>query len=116
MGEGERAGSATGARRRGSDARHLLWAVPLAVVVSGGATLLAAVAWCGVSGCSGGGFGPDTSTRWVGWLLLLGAGAVLAAPVAVVAWTARRGVRVAAGAVVGAGWVVWAALRLGGGA
>lgn len=116
MDEREGAASAVVASRRERPAVHLLWAVPLAVVVAGGVTLLAAVAWCGVSGCSGGGFGADTSARWFGWVLLLGAGAVLAAPVAVVGWTARRRVRAAAGVAVGLGWVVWSSLRLGGAA
>lgn len=93
----------------------LLWVLPLAVAVAGAVTLLAAVAWCGTSGCAGGGFGSDASTRWAGWALLLVAGAVVAVPIAVVPWARRREVRVVAGVVVGFAWVVAAALLLSGG-
>lgn len=41
---------------------HLLWAVPLAVVISLGLLFMAAIEECG-SGCGGGGFGVATGGR-----------------------------------------------------
>ncbi|KRE71602.1 hypothetical protein ASG77_11275 [Arthrobacter sp. Soil762] len=37
--------------------RHLRWTVPLAVLLSLPQWFVAGFAWCGISGCSGGGFG-----------------------------------------------------------
>ena len=39
------------------DARKLWWTVPLSVLLSLPQWMVASFAWCGISGCSGGGFG-----------------------------------------------------------
>ncbi len=88
---------------------HLLWAVPVALLGALALTVAAGVLACGISGCSGGGFGPVTDYRLIAVALLLVAGVVLAAPVALIAWTGRRAVRWTAAAAVGLAWVLWAA-------
>jgi hypothetical protein len=57
--------SIRGVNRR---ALHLLWTVPLAALVSLPLVFLASISLCGISGCTGGGFGVDTdyeSQTWV---------------------------------------------------
>lgn len=44
------------APRRGS-ALHLLWAIPIALVGTWFGAIWMALTWCGISGCTGGGFG-----------------------------------------------------------
>jgi hypothetical protein len=49
-------------------ALHLLWTIPLAALVSLPLVFLASISLCGISGCTGGGFGVDTdyeSQTWV---------------------------------------------------
>lgn len=61
--------------------------------------LVAAWSWCGLSGCSGGGFGVDTSGRPVAVAAFVLAGVAVALPVALVPWSGsrRRRLWVAAG-------------------
>ena len=42
---------------RTSHPLHLAWAVPLVLVIDAVMLFLASFGWCGISGCSGGGFG-----------------------------------------------------------
>jgi hypothetical protein len=64
---------------------------------------------CGVSGCSGGGFG--VSFDPVGGLIGLAiSGAIVAAPIVIVRWTGNRALRWTIGAAAGllfaaAGWI-----------
>ena len=90
--------------RTGPSAWHLLWAVPVAVLVALALDLVAAISWCGISGCSGGGFGVTTDGRPLSVLLVLGSGLAVGAPVALVRWTGRRAARMAVAALVGAAW------------
>lgn len=91
--------------RRHSPA-HLLWAVPLGVVVALVMLLGASISWCGISGCSGGGFGVTTSMRPLALLLLVGSGLAVGAPFVLVRWTLERRPRLALGGCVGAAWGV----------
>lgn len=91
---------------------HLIWALPLALAVALVITVVAGITACGVSGCSGGGFGPVTYLQPLAALMLVGAGAVLGAPLLLVGWTSRRGVRLAVALVVALGWATWAWLTI----
>lgn len=91
--------------------RQLLWAVPLAVLLSLPQWLVAAFAWCGISGCSGGGFGVTTTSEWLAITLTVVNGVIMAVAVFAVPWlfpTGKRAlVAVAAGilfALVGASY------------
>lgn len=81
---------------------HLLWTIPLALVVTAVAAFWMTLTWCGVSGCSGGGFGriSDPSLPSV-----LGAAVVVVlvwwAAVAVPRWHRVRLLRIAVGLGVG---------------
>ncbi|MDQ0692197.1 hypothetical protein [Arthrobacter sp. W4I7] len=68
------------------DARQLWWTVPLAVLLSLPQWLVAGFAWCGISGCSGGGFGVATGTEWVAVILSVVNGVILAVAVFAVRW------------------------------
>lgn len=95
-------------------ALHLLWALPVALVAAVAVTVVAGFAACGVSGCSGGGFGPEGGRPLVAAVLVLVAGGVLATPVLLAGWSRRSSVRLGAAVVVAAGWAVWAWLTVTG--
>ena len=95
----------------GAARRQLLWAVPLAVLLSLPQWLVAAFAWCGISGCGGGGFGVSTTSEWLALTLTVVNGVIMAVAVFAVPWlypTGKRAlVAVAAGvlfALVGAAY------------
>lgn len=85
--------------------RHLRWVVPLAVLLSLPQWAVASLAWCGISGCSGGGFGVSTGTEWLAITLSIVNGFILAVAVFAVPWlypTGRRAlIALAAGALFG---------------
>lgn len=87
------------------DARKLWWTVPLAVVLSLPQWMVASFAWCGISGCSGGGFGVATGTEWVAVILSVVNGVILAVAVFAVRWlypTRKRAlIALAAGTLFG---------------
>lgn len=58
---------------------HLLWAVPLALGATFFAAVMMTLSWCGVSGCSGGGFGRISDPSL--------SGVLLAGVAVVVVWT-----------------------------
>ena len=68
------------------DVSKLWWAVPLAVLLSLPQWMVAGFFWCGISGCSGGGFGVATGTEWVAVILSGVNGAILAVAVRAVRW------------------------------
>ncbi len=75
--------------RRGPSPRyawHLLWAVPLAWATALVAVVFASFALCGISGCSGGGFGVTDAVRWVVPPTLVGAALLVGAPFVAVPW------------------------------
>ncbi|TLM85991.1 hypothetical protein FDW84_06830 [Pseudarthrobacter sp. NamE5] len=96
-----------GLRLRGvtPDARKLWWTVPLAVLLSLPQWMVASFAWCGISGCSGGGFGVATGTEWIAVILSIVNGVIMAVAVFAVRWlypTRKRAlIAVAAGTVFG---------------
>lgn len=94
--------------------RHLWWTVPLAVLLSLPQWLVAGLAWCGISGCSGGGFGVSTGTEWLAVTMSVVNGLILAVAVFAVRWlypTRRRAlIALAAGTLFG---LVGAALTHG---
>ncbi len=85
---------------------NLLWIAVVAVFVDLVAILVAKIARCGVSGCSGGGFGVSSDPGVVVVAIIV-AGLVTGALLVVVPWHRRRGVRVAVGLVGAvASWAV----------
>ncbi len=93
---------------------HLLWALPVSLVLASVVTVVAAFGACGVSGCSGGGFGPAGNGLLTIILCAL-AGAILATPLIVVGWTDRRVLRVGLAGAVAVGWTAWTWLTVTGG-
>lgn len=87
------------------DVRKLRWTVPLAVLLSLPQWMVAGFAWCGISGCSGGGFGVVNGTEWVAVILSAVNGVILAVVVFAVRWlypTRKRAlISVAAGTLFG---------------
>ena len=87
------------------DARKLWWTVPLAVLLSLPQWMVASFAWCGISGCSGGGFGVATGTEWVAVILSVVNGVIMAVAVFAVRWlypTRKRAlIALAAGTLFG---------------
>ncbi|WP_426225170.1 hypothetical protein [Pseudarthrobacter sp. DSP2-3-2b1] len=85
--------------------KQLWWAVPLAVGLTLPQWLVAGFMWCGVSGCSGGGFGVSTGGEWVAVILSVVNGLIFAGAVFAVRWLypARRRalIAVAAGTLFG---------------
>ncbi|MBG6215179.1 hypothetical protein RCH23_003078 [Cryobacterium sp. CAN_C3] len=71
---------------------HLLWALPIPVVVS--SVLLISALWdyCGISGCTGGGFG---ISRDIGGTIgnLAPIPFLIGLPIFLVPWSPKRGVR-----------------------
>ena len=77
-----------------SRVRNLLWAVPAAVLLSLPQWLVASLAWCGISGCSGGGFGVARGGEWIAVSLSVVNGLIFAVAVFVVPWLYPTGRRV----------------------
>ena len=82
----------------------LWWALPLACVVALPLWWAAGFSMCGISGCSGGGFGVSDIGRGSVLPILAVSGAALALPVVLTHWHPRRGVRVAVGLGVAVTW------------
>lgn len=95
-------------RRRA--ALHLLWTIPLALVVGIPFLIWAGFSWCGVSGCGGGGFGVDSRDAWQSVICCLLAGALVFAALAAVPWLRSAGARLVTSAVIGVLYAVVAAL------
>jgi hypothetical protein len=73
---------------------HLVWSIPLALAVAAFAMYFSTMEWCGVSGCSGAGFGRISDPNLVAAILWLIAGCVIAAiPIMAVPWSAKRELR-----------------------
>lgn len=87
------------------DVGKLWWTVPLAVLLSLPQWMVAGFSWCGISGCSGGGFGVVTGTEWVAVILSVVNGFILAVAAFAVRWlypTRKRAlVALAAGTLFG---------------
>jgi hypothetical protein len=72
--------------RGSSRAKHLWWTVPVAIVLGLPLWAWAGLSWCGISGCSGGGFGVDS--RYVGTAVActISAGVLMFVAIAAVPW------------------------------
>lgn len=82
---------------------HLRWAVPLALAAAVLLHILAAIAMCGISGCTGGGFGRSDDLRGLAVAAVIAVALVMATPLYAVRWTASRRTRVTVALVVGIG-------------
>lgn len=82
----------------------LWWALPLAFVLALPLWWAAGFFMCGISGCSGGGFGVTDIGRGSVLPILAVSGAVLALPVVLTHWHPRRTVRLAVGLGVAVTW------------
>ncbi len=89
---------------------HLLWTVPLALVVGIPFLIWAGFNWCGISGCGGGGFGVDSRYAWQSVICCLIAGSLVFAALAAVPWMRNVRARLVVSAVIGALYAVVAAL------
>ena len=98
-------GSAPPARRAAQSPTvnpgHLWWAVPLALAAAVFLHILAAIAMCGISGCTGGGFGRSDDLRGLAVAAVIAVGLVMATPLYAVRWTASRRTRLIVALVVG---------------
>ncbi len=85
---------------RRHSALHLLWTLPLATALSAGPLYWGTLAVCGVSGCSGGGFGPSYGPdhHWI--IAFVVVGLLYATAVIAVPW-GRFGLRLAIGLAAG---------------
>ena len=85
-------------------ALHLLWAVPVAIVVCLPAAAIAGISWCGISGCSGGGYGLDTSDAGLAIHACIFAAVAMAVPFALIPWLKPRTIRIILALPIGALW------------
>ena len=86
---------------RRKPAQHLFWAIPVAVVLSYPAGLAAGFFWCGVSGCSGGGFGVATGSAYLAVSACIVAAIIMAIPIAAIPWMKPHVMRIGVALVVG---------------
>ena len=87
-------------------ALHLLWAVPVAILICLPASAVAGLSWCGISGCSGGGYGLDTSDAGLAIRACIFAAVVMAIPFALIPWLKPRTVRIVLAVPIGVLWGV----------
>jgi len=86
--------SITPSRRGWHPALHLLWALPLSLITGYFLLFMSTLTWCGISGCSGGGFGRISEPNVAAAVsLLVGAGAVAALPLAIIQWSRKKSTR-----------------------
>jgi hypothetical protein len=71
-------------------ALHLLWTVPLALLLGYPLWVAAEFTWCGISGCGGGGFGEYTDMAGIAVASTVLAGLLLATAIAAVPWSQSR--------------------------
>jgi hypothetical protein len=83
------------------DVGKLWWAVPVAVLLSLPQWMVAGIAWCGISGCSGGGFGVATGSEWIAVILSAVNGVIMAVAVFAVRWLYPTGKRALIALVAG---------------
>lgn len=72
--------------RVNSKIKHLWWTVPLAIVLGLPLWALAGFSWCGISGCSGGGFGVTSSLVGTAVTCTIVAGLLMFVAIAAVPW------------------------------
>jgi len=92
---------------------HLLWTIPLAIAVSALPWIYGAINICGISGCTGGGFGVSYGAEIENWICAAIIAAAFAAAIAPIAWIRPwwihvgigLGIGIAIGGVLIAGWL-----------
>lgn len=89
---------------RRKPALHLLWAVPLAVLLCLPLAAIAGINWCGISGCSGGGWGLSLDSVGIAVGACVGAAVVMAIALASVPWMKPHGLRIVIAVLLGALW------------
>lgn len=72
--------------RTNPKAKHLLWTVPVAIVLGLPLWVLAGLSWCGISGCSGGGFGVDSRYVSTAVVCTIAVGALMSIAIVAVPW------------------------------
>jgi hypothetical protein len=85
-------------------ALHLLWALPVAVLLSLPSVAIAGISWCGISGCNSGGWGIDTGYVGLAVGACIGAAVVMAVALAAVPWMKPHGLRIVIALFLGALW------------
>ena len=83
---------------------HLLWAIPLAVLLSLPLAAIAGISWCGISGCSSGGWGISTDSVGLAIAVCIGAATIMAVALAADPWMKPHGLRVIIAIILGALW------------
>jgi len=88
---------------------HFLWAAPLAIVGGIYCFFMAAINVCGISGCSGGGYGVSRGDPAETAMFVIIGSVVWMLPVGLIPWTESRTVRVTTMLVLSLviGGVVW---------
>ena len=92
--------------RANSMAKHLLWTAPLAIVLALPLWALAGLSWCGISGCSGGGLGVDSSFVGTAVTCSIVAGVLMSVAIAAVPWFRPRVGRLFIALGIGAAYAV----------
>jgi hypothetical protein len=64
--------------------KHLWWTVPVAIVLGLPLWVLAGLSWCGISGCSGGGFGVDSRHADIAVTCTISSGVLMSVAIAAV--------------------------------
>ena len=80
---------------------HLVWALPLGLVLAYFALVFSTWEWCGISGCSGGGFGRYTADQWMSWICCFIIGALYFLSLVFVKWAEPLRFRVILSAAIG---------------
>jgi hypothetical protein len=76
----------------------------VAILVCIPAAVLAGISWCGISGCSGGGWGVDTTDAVWAIRACIFAGLAMAVPFALIPWLKPRTVRIVLALPIGSCW------------
>ena len=92
--------------RANSMTKHLWWTVPSAIVLGLPLWALAGFSWCGISGCSGGGFGVTSSLVGTAVICTIIAGVFMSVAIAAVPWFRPVVVRVFIALGIGAVYAV----------
>jgi len=90
---------------------HLLWTIPLAVAASALPFIYGAINICGVSGCTGGGFGVSYGPEAANWACAIVIALLVSVAIGAIPWATPHRVHLATGAIVG--FVVGAVLIAG---
>jgi hypothetical protein len=89
---------------------HLLWTVPVGIALGLPFWAWAGLSWCGISGCSGGGFGVHTDSVGDAIACTIVAGLLLATAIAAVPWFRPFVGRLAISVVIASGYAIAGAI------